>query len=116
MLVEQFSTVLPLYRIFSQYESSNFKVQSHWCILFAKIHYRSQDFLKNELNSIGICEADWSDRRDSKLLHSVIEQRIYLRTIKFAKSTYCFLCILIDWDIPVWSCQKIFIQNDKYGV
>ena len=108
--------MLPLYRVSSHYQSSNFEVQSHWCILFTKIHYRSQDLLKNELNSIGICEADWSDRRDAKLLHSVTEQCIHLRSIKFAKSSHCFLCVLIDWNIPVWGGQEILIHDNKYGV
>ena len=58
VLVEQFSAVLPLYRIFRHNQSSNFEIQSHWCILFTKIHYSSKDFLKNQLDSIGICETD----------------------------------------------------------
>ena len=41
VLVEQFSAVLPLNRIFSDDQSPNLEVQSHWRILFTKIHYRS---------------------------------------------------------------------------
>ena len=43
VLVEQFSAVLPLNRIFSHYQSSDFEVKFHWCILFTKIHYCSKE-------------------------------------------------------------------------
>ena len=114
MLAEEFSAMLPLYCTSRYYEISNFTVKSYWGIWFRKSHQSCHDFSKNKLNSVVICEADRSNRGNCKGSDTVIEQFIYFSSLKFIESSYSFLWTLVKCDLPVWSCQEIFIHHYKH--
>ena len=114
MLGEEFSAMLPLYYTSRYNEISNFTIKSDWGIWFGKSHQSCQYFSKNKFNSVVICEADRSNRGNSKGFDSVIEQFINFSTLKFIESSYCFLWTLVKCDLPVCSCQEIFIHHNKH--
>ena len=114
MLAKEFSAVLPLYSTSRYYKISNFTVKFNWGVWFGKSYQSCKDFCKNKFNGIVICEADWGNRRNCKRLNTVIKQFIYFSSLKFIESSYCFLWTLVKCNLPVWSCQEIFIHHYEH--